>query len=60
MNRVIAPIDFNPHLPKISEVLTKHYKAMIFKKPDLQSVFTQPPMAALRQPPNLRRILCKS
>ena len=33
---------------------------MIFRKPDLKKVFPEPPMAALRQPPNLRRMLCRS
>ena len=33
---------------------------MIFNHPDLQKVFPDPPMAALRQGPNLRRYLCKS
>ena len=43
-----------------SDVLTKHYKGMLFKKPELKSTFPEPPMAALRQPPNLRSMLCKS
>ena len=33
---------------------------MIFKKPDLKSTFPHPPMAALRQPPNMRKILCRA
>ena len=33
---------------------------MLFKKPDLQEVFQCPPMASLRQPPNLRSVLCRS
>ena len=33
---------------------------MIFKKPELKSVFPEPPMAALRQPPNIRKIICRS
>ena len=59
-DRVIAPIDFNPVLPKISEVFSKHYRAMLFKKPELKTTFPNPPMAALRQPPNMRKILCRS
>ena len=47
-NRIISPFDFNPLLPRISSVLNKHFKAMLFKKPDLQSTFSNPPMAALR------------
>ena len=58
--RVIIPIDYNPHLPKISKILSIHYKSMIFKNPELKDTFPNSPMAALRQPPNLRRLLCKS
>ena len=58
--RIIFPVDFNPHLPKISKIFAKHHKSMLFRKPELKTVFPAPPMAALRQPPNLRRLLCKS
>ena len=33
---------------------------MLFKKPELKTTFDAPPMAALRQPPNLRKIICRS
>lgn len=59
-SRIIAPMDYNPLLPKISPVFTKHYKAMIFKKPELKQTFSDPPMAALRQPPNLKKMVCRS
>ena len=58
--RVIAPFDFNPVLPKLSSVLTKHHRTMLSDNPDLKKVFPKPPMASLRQGPNLRRILCKA
>ena len=59
-NCVIAPIDFNPKLPKISETFSKHFRSMLFKKPELRTTFENPPMAALRQPPNLRKMICRS
>lgn len=58
--RIIAPIDFNPHLPKASEVFQKHHKAMLFSAPHLAEMFPSPPMPAYRQPDNLRRVLCKA
>ena len=33
---------------------------MTFNNPDLKAVFPEPPMAALRQGPNLRKHLCRS
>ena len=59
-DRIIAPLDFNPHLPKASEIFRKHHKAMIFKAPHLSTIFPEPPMPAYRQPKNIRRLLCKS
>ena len=48
-DRIIAPLEFNPHLPKASEIFRKHHKAMIFKAPHLSTIFPEPPMPAYRQ-----------
>jgi hypothetical protein len=37
--RIIAPIDFNPLLPKASEVCQKQHKAMLFSAPHLAEMF---------------------
>ena len=42
-NQIIAPIDFNPLLPKISDVFGKHFKAMLLKKTELKATFPDPP-----------------
>ena len=59
-DRVIGVFDFNPVLPPIGGVLNKHWRTMISDNPELKEPFPEPPMAALRQGPSLRRILCKS
>ena len=59
-DRIVVPIDFNPHMAKPSQVLNKHYRAMVRKKEELLEVFPANPMAGLRQPKNIRRILCSS
>ena len=59
-DRIIAPVDYNPSLPKISEVFSKHFKSMIFRKPELKETFKDPPMPAYRQAPNIRKIVCRS
>ena len=33
---------------------------MIFNNPELKKIFPEPPMAALRQGPNLRKVLCRA
>ena len=58
--RIIAPVDFNPHLPNVSQILKKHHKSMLIRAPHLKEVFKEAPMASFRQPPNLRRLLSKS
>ena len=59
-HRIIAPVDYNPHMPNISQILKKHHKAMLINAPHLAEVFKSPPMASYRQPPNLRRLICQS
>ena len=39
-NRIIAPIDFNPHLPKVSKVFQKHHSAKLFSAPHLGKLQT--------------------
>ena len=58
-NRIIAPLDFNPHLPIPSKILQKHHRALLASAPPLANIFPEPPMPAYRQPPNLRNLLCK-
>ena len=58
--RVVVPLDYNPRLPNQNMVLKKHHRAMLIKNSSLKNVFPSPPMAALRQGPNLRRLLCKA
>ena len=58
--RVIMPIDYNPHMPVASSVLQKHHKSMLFSNPNLKKIYPEAPMPALRQPKNIRRILCRS
>ena len=47
-------------MPKAGEVLNKHYRAMIRKNEELKEAFPSNPLVGLRQPKNLRRILCSS
>ena len=53
-------MNYNPHLPSVSNVFRKHHKALLFNAPHLEEIFPSPPMASYRQPPNIRRLLCRS
>ena len=59
-NRIIVPLNYNPRLGNQSKILKKHHKAMLIKNQSLKDVFPEPPMAGLRQGPNLRRLLCRA
>ena len=59
-DRLIAPFNFDPFLPKIGPILNKHFNSMVFRKPELKPVFKDAPMAALRQPPNMKKLICRS
>ena len=59
-DRIIAPIDYNPHLPVPSKIIHKHHRALLVNAPHLAQIFPTTPMPAYRQPPNLRKLLCRS
>ena len=42
-DRIIVPINFNPHMARPSMVMKKHYTAMIKKNENLKEVFPAPP-----------------
>ena len=58
--RVIVPIDYNPRIPPPGAIMKKHHKAMIRKNSSLKEIFPSEPMPALRQGPNLRRLICRA
>ena len=41
-DRVIMPIDYNPHMPVAGTVLQKHHKTMLFSNPTLKALFSKP------------------
>ena len=59
-DRIIVPMTYDPRVENHGRMLKKHYTAMITKNEHLKKSFTAPLMPALRQPPNLRNIICKS
>ena len=58
--RIIEPVDFNPQLPNVSQILKKHHKSMLIRASHLKEVLKEAPMASYRQASNLKRLLCKS
>ena len=58
-DRNVFVITYNPALPSLSKILSKHWRTMT-KDPYLKSVFTKPPMVAYRRQPNLKDKLVRS
>ena len=56
---VTVPLTYDPRVSNYGKVIRRHHTAMITKNKHLEKVFKRPPMPALRQPPNLRKIICK-
>ena len=59
-DRIIVPLDYNPRVPPTGPILQKNYTAMIRKNSTLKQCFPKGPMVAHRQPPNLRKALCRA
>ena len=57
--RVIMAIRYHPCLTSVSKVLTTHWNTMI-SDPTLKKIFSEPPMLAFQQPPNIRSMLVRA
>ena len=44
--RIVATLDFNPHMPKVSQVFRKHHRTMLINDPPMGEIFKFVPMAA--------------
>ena len=57
--RAVLAITYNPMLPSITQIVTKHWRSMI-KNRHIHEIFPQPPMVAYKQSPNLKQVLCRA
>ena len=54
--RAVSAITYNPMLPNITKVVSKHYQFMIENK-HIKEIFPLQPMVAYKQPANLKNML---
>ena len=59
LTRITFTVTYNPQLLGLPGVFQKHWRAMTRDKRML-IIFEEPPMISFRQPPNLKRLLCKA
>ena len=51
---------FDPRLPSIQTIVTKHWRSMAKQDQHLAECFSEPPLTAFRRPKNLRELLIKA
>ena len=59
-NRPIFCLKYDPRLPSIQAIQSKHWRSMTTQNQYLKEVFKEPPMTAFRRQTNIRDILIKS
>ena len=57
--RITLTVTYNPQVADLPGVIFKHWKAMTRDK-RMERIFKEPPMVSFRQPPNLKKLLCKA
>ena len=58
--RPVFAVKFDPRLPAISNIQTKHWRSMTFQDQYMGEVFPQPPLTAFKRQKNLRDILVRA
>ena len=58
--RPVFVASFDPQLPKLQQIITKHWKTMTHTDSHLKDVFPKPPLVAFKQQRNLRDFLVRA
>ena len=58
-DRAVFAITYNPMLPSITKVVSKHWQFMTQNK-YIKEIFPLPPMVAYKQHDNLKKVLCRA
>ena len=56
----IFAVTYDPRLPELGQIQTKHWRSMTSRNKYLGDVFKRPPMIAYKRQPNLREHLIKA
>ena len=59
-NRVKFVIEYDPRLPRISEILKQQWKVMVESDQRLLEAFPKPPMVVYKRPPNIKDLLIRA
>ena len=59
-NRPVFPITYDPRLPSVTSILSKHWRSMASRDKHLKEVFPAPPLTAYKKQPNIRSYLVRA
>ena len=58
--RSVFVTTFDPRLPNIQSIQTKHWRSMVNQDQYLSKVFPEPPMVAYKRPKNIRDMIIRA
>merc|ERR1712218_332772 len=59
-DRKVFSVLYDPRLPKLSSIVTKHWREMVNNDSRLREVYPKPPMVSYRKPANLKTKLVRA
>ena len=59
-DRKVFSVLYDPRLPKLSSIVTKHWRVMVNNDSRCREVYKKPPMVSFRRPPNLKDKLVRA
>ena len=58
--RPVVVVQYDPRLPSITSIASRHWRSMVTRDPQLQEVFPDPPLVAYKVAPNLKSKLIRA
>ena len=59
-NRPVFVVSYDPRLPSLPNITTKHWRAMVSQCDYLESVYPEPPLVSYRRQQNIRESLIRA
>ena len=58
-NRPVSVVCYDPRLPSLAKITTKHWRSMVGEDSYLESVFPEPPLVSYKRQKNIRETIVK-
>jgi hypothetical protein len=60
IKRPVFPVTYDPRLPSVTTLISKHWRSIISRDKHLKEVFPSPPLIAYKRQPNIRSYLIRA